>query len=321
MSALTQVDELTSFCKATADTLRMQVLRVLARESFGVLELCQIMDMTQPAMSHHLKILSQSGYVESRRQGTSIYYRRALVSRDDPFESLRRETLQSIDELPLSKSLVDRTRQVYRERQKQAKTFFEKHAGNLKENQDLIAEYSHYQGCISDLLTGCELIDSDIIEIGSGESDLIVDLAAHAKHVLVVDNTEEMLDRTRGKVAAAKLPNISFFHGELQDVSMPSSPDLIVLNMVLHHLASPPQLFHEASSRLNKNGYLLIAELCAHDQAWTRDICGDLWLGFDADEMDNWALAAGLTPSMSAFIGLKTGFQVQARLFQKNTTT
>ncbi|MEK9871565.1 MAG: hypothetical protein VW831_17715, partial [Gammaproteobacteria bacterium] len=63
-------------------------------------------------------------------------------------------------------------------------------------------------------------------------------------------------------------------------------------------------------------GYLLIADLCHHDQVWTRDACGDLCAGFDSDELDEWATLAGFTPGQGAYVGLKNGFQVQVKLFQ-----
>ncbi len=43
--------------KAAADELRLQILQVLRAESFGVLELCEIFELAQPKLSHHLKVL------------------------------------------------------------------------------------------------------------------------------------------------------------------------------------------------------------------------------------------------------------------------
>ena len=74
-----EIYTLTSYCKATADQLRLLTLQVLAKESFSVLELCQILDVAQPALSHHLKILSAASLVDTRRQGTSIFYRLAVI--------------------------------------------------------------------------------------------------------------------------------------------------------------------------------------------------------------------------------------------------
>ena len=68
---------LASLCKASADPLRLQVLRVLRKDSFGVSELCAIFDIRQPALSHHLKVLANAGLVATRREGNSIFYRRS----------------------------------------------------------------------------------------------------------------------------------------------------------------------------------------------------------------------------------------------------
>ena len=64
-------DHLAGFLKAAGDPLRLQVLQVLGQNSFGVLELCDIMAMKQSGMSHHLKVLAQGGLVEKRREGNS----------------------------------------------------------------------------------------------------------------------------------------------------------------------------------------------------------------------------------------------------------
>ena len=55
------------------------MLRALANDSFGVLELAQIFATGQSGMSHHLKVLAQAGLVATRREGNAIFYRRALA--------------------------------------------------------------------------------------------------------------------------------------------------------------------------------------------------------------------------------------------------
>ena len=71
-------DELAALCKAGGDPLRLNVLRALANDSFGVLELAQIFGIGQSGMSHHLKVLAQAELVATRREGNAIFYRRAL---------------------------------------------------------------------------------------------------------------------------------------------------------------------------------------------------------------------------------------------------
>jgi DNA-binding transcriptional ArsR family regulator len=71
------LDDVVAIAKALADGVRVNVLRVLREESYGVLELCHILDLPQPALSHHLKVLHQAGLVARRREGNTIFYRRA----------------------------------------------------------------------------------------------------------------------------------------------------------------------------------------------------------------------------------------------------
>ena len=143
-----------------------------------------------------------------------------------------------------------------------------------------------------------------------------MDLSKRYGEVVAIDNTAEMLDKTRETLRRNDVTDARLFHGELADYQ--GETDLIAANMVLHHLASPARFFHQAHQYLTASGSLLIADLCAHDEGWTKETCGDLWLGFEPEELDGWALASGLTPGQSAYLGLNNGFQVQVRLFHKH---
>ena len=68
-----RIESLANLCKASADPLRLQILRVLRNDSFAVSELCALFATRQPALSHHLKVLSGMGLVASRREGNSIF--------------------------------------------------------------------------------------------------------------------------------------------------------------------------------------------------------------------------------------------------------
>jgi ubiquinone/menaquinone biosynthesis C-methylase UbiE len=310
--------DLLTFCKATAECLRLDILRVLSIESFGVMELCHIFDTAQPGMSHHLKILLTSNLLQTRREGNSIFYRRAFISSENPLSHLMTSLFDSIDRIVLSPDIIKRCHQVHSDRAQHSREFFRKNADRLKENQDLIAEFPHYAACITELLSNERLPDDgSVIEVGPGECDLIGTLSDSFRTVLAIDNAEEMLDRTRKKVKSENLSNVEYFLGELSDLQPSRQVDLIVLNMVLHHLPSPSQVFHSARELMKPGGQLLIADLCSHDQDWTRQFCGDLWLGFEPNDLDEWARDADLVKGQSVYLGLRNGFQVQVRLYQQ----
>ena len=313
----TSIDQLTAYCKATADQQRLLILRALSKESFGVLELCHILNAAQPALSHHLKVLHNAGLVETRRQGNSIYYRRAVTSDDDPLKMLKLGLLQSVDEVTLSPCQQTAMTTVHDTRHRQAKEFFEKNANRFKENQNLIAEYQHYESCITDLLDSAMIQAAHpVIEVGAGDSQLIIELTHRFGPVAAIDNNADMLEKTRQLLTGQGLAAAEYFHGELHEYE--HKTDLVVINMVLHHLASPARFFQSAHNALLTNGSLLIADLTPHDQDWAGDACGDLWQGFEPEELDRWAESTGFTSGQSAYLGLRNGFQVQVRLFHKS---
>ena len=87
----------------------------------------------------------------------------------------------------------------------------------------------------------------------------------------------------------------------------------------IHHLASPERFFHHAAAHLTDNGLLIVAELSAHQQQWVSDACGDVWLGFTADQLIEWSSAAGFTPLQQQHLAQRNGFNVQVHTFQLNS--
>ena len=87
--AVVDAQSLPNLLKAAGDGFRLEILRVLAQDSFGVLELCRIFEAKQSGMSHHLKVLTSAGLLSTRREGNSIFYRRSYLVPDSPLASLQ----------------------------------------------------------------------------------------------------------------------------------------------------------------------------------------------------------------------------------------
>jgi ArsR family transcriptional regulator, arsenate/arsenite/antimonite-responsive transcriptional repressor len=69
-------DELAARFKALADPTRVALVnRLAAAEEVCVCDLNTAFDLSQPTISHHLRILREAGLVESTRRGTWAYYR------------------------------------------------------------------------------------------------------------------------------------------------------------------------------------------------------------------------------------------------------
>ncbi len=69
-------DELAARFKALADPTRVAIVnRLSVADEVCVCNLTETFDLSQPTISHHLKILRDAGLVESSRRGTWAYYR------------------------------------------------------------------------------------------------------------------------------------------------------------------------------------------------------------------------------------------------------
>ena len=310
-------DLLANLCKAGGDSLRLHILRALANDSFGVLELAKIFATGQSGISHHLKVLAQAGLVATRREGNAIFYRRALACAEVFGGSLHATLLDEVDRLELAVDVQRRIGEVHAQRESASRDFFARMATSFQAQQDLIAGLPQYRDSLLSLLDSLGFtVDASALEIGPGDGSFLPDLAGRFAGVTAVDNSPEMLEIARQHCASKGLDNVSL---ELADALQGSalSADCVVLNMVLHHFAAPAEAIRSLAERVNPGGSLLITELCSHNQAWAREACGDLWLGFEQEDLSRWAQSAGLLTEDSLYLGLRNGFQIQIRHFRQ----
>jgi ArsR family transcriptional regulator len=71
-----QAGRMAQVAKALGDPVRLQLVDVLRRHAgkVCVCELVPLFDLSQPTVSHHLKVLREAGIVGSERQGLWAYY-------------------------------------------------------------------------------------------------------------------------------------------------------------------------------------------------------------------------------------------------------
>ena len=310
-------DDLSALCKAGGDPLRLNVLRALTNDSFGVLELAQIFAIGQSGMSHHLKVLAQAALVATRREGNAIFYRRALPHIGRTGGRLHAALLDEVDTLALPGDVLERIDVVHRQRALASQDFFARTAEKFRAQQDLIAGLPQYRESLLALLDKLSFAaDATALEVGPGDGGFLPDLARRFHHVTAMDNSPAMLDLARELCTRQALVNVDLQLADaLTDAKVHA--DCVVLNMVLHHFAAPAEALKQLARHVRPGGSLLITELCSHDQSWAREACGDLWLGFEQEDLARWAIAAGLVPGESLYVGLRNGFQIQVRHFQR----
>ncbi len=316
-----QLRALSEMCKAGSEPLRLQILRVLQRNAFGVLELCQIFEMRQPGMSHHLKVLSLAGLVEGRREGTSIFYRRTHAALEESLEDAQAALFSAVDKASLPPAIQRRLQSVQGARAAASRRFFAANSCRFRERQDLIAEYPQYAEAIIKMLDTCVPAQQRrcALEIGPGDGAFLPILAERFRSVIALDSSREMLEKSKATAREAGSGNIKFVLGDTSHRSLRGlSANCATASMVLHHTPSPSQVMADAARTLVPGGVLLVTDLCRHDQPWVQGACGDLWLGFAPEELDGWAAEAGLKPGRSMYLSLRNGFCVQVREFAKS---
>ncbi len=61
-------------CKALSDNNRLQIVQLLSSGEKCGCKLLEAFDITQPTLSHHMKILCECGLVNSRKEGKWHHY-------------------------------------------------------------------------------------------------------------------------------------------------------------------------------------------------------------------------------------------------------
>ncbi|MEU9559893.1 ArsR/SmtB family transcription factor [Streptomyces fumanus] len=72
-----QAVELAKVFKALGDPVRLRLLSMIASRAGGEVCVCDLtpaFELSQPTISHHLKLLRQAGLIDCERRGTWVYY-------------------------------------------------------------------------------------------------------------------------------------------------------------------------------------------------------------------------------------------------------
>jgi ArsR family transcriptional regulator, arsenate/arsenite/antimonite-responsive transcriptional repressor len=73
-----QAGQVAPLLKALADPVRLRLMSLIASHPGGeacVCDLTEAFDLSQPTISHHLKVLHEAGLVEREKRGVWVYYR------------------------------------------------------------------------------------------------------------------------------------------------------------------------------------------------------------------------------------------------------
>jgi ArsR family transcriptional regulator len=86
--------DLAELFKVFGDTTRIRILYALFESELCVCDIAEVLNMTQSAISHQLRVLKQARLVRNRREGKQIYYSLA----DDHVRTIIGQGMDHIEE-------------------------------------------------------------------------------------------------------------------------------------------------------------------------------------------------------------------------------
>jgi len=277
--------------RAAGEPTRLRILALLAREELAVLELCRVLDQSQPRVSRHLKLLADAGLVERFPDGAWVFYR--LTGAGQAGE-LVAETLARVDSQD-SVLLRDAERlgQVRAERAADAAEYFARNAARWDEIRSLYVAEADVEQAILD--AAGEGPFRRLVDLGTGAGRMLTLLAPRAEQALGLDLSQQMLNIARNHVAEAGLQRCELRHGDIFGTRLPdASADLVVVHQVLHYLADPAAAVREAGRIVDGGGRLIIVDFAPHGLEFLREQHQHRRLGFAEPEMARWLGDAGL---------------------------
>lgn len=74
MSTTLRLEEMVEEFKVLGDKTRLRILSLLQGRELCVCDLTEVLEISQPGVSQHMRRLRQAGFVNERRGGQWIYY-------------------------------------------------------------------------------------------------------------------------------------------------------------------------------------------------------------------------------------------------------
>ena len=299
--------KLSELYKCMADDSRLRLLHILSHGQFNVGELTAILSLSQPTVSHHLKVLERAGLVDSQKQGTWAYYTSAFLgsgtdeedNTDSPQALVNKNFLDILslsagvngfsEIITKDKSAIEETLTARRDR---SRKFFDSVASKWK---DIRAELGSAEQYLDEVIQRVPS-DASFLDLGCGSGALLERaLPRDTGETFAVDYSEAMLKEARS-LLGERASLVDFRLGYLEHLPFGDDTiDFAVAYMVFHHLPDPRLALKDIRRVLKPQGSLLVVDLLRHEREEMRDTHADLWLGFEPDGIAKWANELGFS--------------------------
>lgn len=271
--------------KALADTTRLRLFNILLHNELNVNEIVDIMGMGQSRISRHLKILTDSSLLSSRRDGLWVFYR---VNKNEVNSRFIESIAHLLKKNEQFRDELVRTEGILKQQRHSRRRFFDTIADDWDRLKKEILNDFDPAPHVLGMMERCSVA----VDLGCGTGYLLSKLTEKAERVIGVDSSPKMLEIARRRFSH-NAP-IELRLGELEHLPIRDrAGDCAILNMVLHHLPKPVNGIQEINRILRKGKKLIIVEFEKHKDESLRRKFGDHWLGFHRHEITRWLSETG----------------------------
>lgn len=265
--------------KALADDTRLRIAYILFHYELSVNELARILGMGQSRISRHLKILTEASLLRFRRDGLWVFY---TVPPDGRSLDFLQTVMPFIEESEALKQDLAMAAQILEERIRKARQFFNSIANDWDElNHEILGPFDLKGAVLAAMPKDCPTA----VDLGCGTGEVLEGLLGKSHLGIGVDGSARMLELCRNRISGT-YTNFSLRIGELSHLPLADKEaNFACINLVLHHLPRPSEIFTEIMRILVPGGILFIADFLRHNDESMRQRYGDHWLGFDPQEM------------------------------------
>ena len=275
--------------QSLADATRNRLLLLLEQHELTVSELCAALQLPQSTASRHLKVLADDGWVGSRADGASRFYRMAAHDLDPAAKRLWQVVREQVAGTPAAGRDAERLRGVLAQRRAGSDAFFATAAGQW----DTLR--TELFGGRTELLPLVGLLDPSwlVADLGCGTGHFTQLVAPFVEQVIAVDDSAAMLRAAKARIGEAE--NVAIRRGGLEELPVESGVvDLACLMLVLPYVAEPQPVIAEAARILKPGARLLVSDLMPHEHDEYRQTMGHQRLGVSERELLGWLEDAGL---------------------------
>jgi ArsR family transcriptional regulator len=277
--------------QALADPTRLRIVALLRLMELSVGELAQVLGQSQPRVSRHLKILSDAGVLERRKEGSWVFLTLTQAERVEPMFALLDAWADPATQA-LFASDAARTETIRAERAEAANLYFAGHAEVWDQIRSLHVAESEVERAIDEALGRRPL--GRLVDVGTGTGRMIELFGPRSTQAIGIDRSSDMLRVARVKLEAAGIAS-SLRQGDMYALPLgDESADTVVIHQVLHYAHSPAAAIAEAARVLAPGGTLLVVDFAAHEREELRERDAHIRLGFDDEVMAGWFASAGL---------------------------